>query len=36
VPGAPDTRWDDEDLGELKTLRGIDFEFVQAGPVTTW
>jgi hypothetical protein len=36
VTGAPDTRWDDEDLGDLKTLRGSDFEFVQAGPVTTW
>jgi hypothetical protein len=33
--GAPDRRWDDDDLGALKRLRGSDFEFVQAGPVTT-
>lgn len=35
VAGAPDPRWDDDDLGALKQLRGSDFEFVQAGPVTT-
>jgi hypothetical protein len=35
VTGAPDTRWDDDDLDDLKKLRGSDFEFVQAGPVTT-
>jgi hypothetical protein len=33
--GAPDTRWSDEDLNALKRLRGSDFEFVEAGPVTT-
>ena len=33
--GAPDTRWDDDDLGDLKQLRGSDFEFVEAGTVTT-
>jgi hypothetical protein len=35
VTGAPDTRWDDGDLDALKKLRGADFEFVQAGAVTT-
>ncbi len=33
--GALDPRWDDEDLDALKELRGSDFEFVAAGPVTT-
>ncbi len=33
--GAPDARWSDSDLDALKRLRGSDFEFVQAGPVTT-
>src|SRR5512133_2772161 len=36
VTGAPDTRWDDDDLGDLEKLHGSDFEFVLAGPVTTW
>ena len=35
VTGAPDIRWNDDDLGDLKKLRGSDFEFVQAGTVTT-
>jgi hypothetical protein len=35
VTGALDPRWTDSDLGALKSLRGSDFEFVQAGPVTT-
>jgi hypothetical protein len=34
VTGAPDPRWDDEQLDALKSLRGSDFEFVEAGPVT--
>jgi hypothetical protein len=33
--GAPDPRWNDGDLDALKLLRGSDFEFVEAGPVTT-
>ena len=28
--GAPDDRWDNEDLGQLKTLDGSMFEFVDA------
>jgi hypothetical protein len=35
VTGAPDTRWSDADLDALKRLRGSDFEFVEAGTVTT-
>jgi hypothetical protein len=35
VTGATDARWDDDDLNTLKSLRGSDFEFVQAGPITT-
>jgi hypothetical protein len=34
VTGAPDSRWDDDDLDSLKRLRGSDFEFVQGGAVT--
>ena len=35
VSGAPDARWDDDQLNALKTLRGSDFEVVQMGAVTT-
>ena len=28
VSGAPDARWNDDELGELKSLRGDDFEVV--------
>jgi hypothetical protein len=34
VTGAPDSRWDDDDLNTLKRLHGSDFEFVDTGPVT--
>jgi hypothetical protein len=34
VTGAPDSRWDDDDLNTLKQLRGSDCEFVDTGPVT--
>jgi hypothetical protein len=30
--GAPDTRWDDNDLNNLKTIPGSDFEVVQMTP----
>ncbi|MFT7598694.1 MAG: hypothetical protein ACI8TP_001618 [Acidimicrobiales bacterium] len=30
LSGAPDTRWDNDDLGQLKTLNGSMFEFVDA------
>jgi hypothetical protein len=35
VSGATDPRWNDSDLDSLKTLMGSDFEFIQAGPITT-
>ncbi len=28
ISGAPDSRWDDEDLGQLKTIPGSAFEAV--------
>jgi hypothetical protein len=31
--GAPDSRWDDDDLHELHRIRGRDFEAVYSGPV---
>ncbi len=35
VTGATDTRWDDEDLDQLKTVPGSAFEVVDTGPVIT-
>ncbi|MCC6402633.1 MAG: hypothetical protein IT207_01345 [Fimbriimonadaceae bacterium] len=35
VSGAPDSRWNDEDLNQLKQLRGSDFEVVQMGEIVT-
>jgi len=32
VSGAPDARWNDEELGTLKRLTGNDFEVVKSGP----
>ena len=34
LSGAPDARWDDNELNTLKQLRGGDFEVVQTGPLT--
>ncbi|MEM9036961.1 MAG: hypothetical protein AAGD18_20365 [Actinomycetota bacterium] len=31
--GAPDVRWSDQDLNQIKTLVGSDFEFVDTGPI---
>ena len=31
-PGAPDARWDNDDLRALKRLKGSDFEVVSEGP----
>jgi hypothetical protein len=31
--GAPDARWDDADLEQLKAIPGTDFEVVDSGPV---
>ncbi|MFB3881639.1 MAG: hypothetical protein ACE149_10265 [Armatimonadota bacterium] len=33
VSGAPDPRWDDEDINTLKRVKGSDFEAVDTGPV---
>ena len=35
VSGAPDARWDEDQLGTHQTLRGRDFEVVPMGPITT-
>jgi len=33
ISGAPDSRWDDDELGELKTIKGSNFEVVKMGNV---
>ncbi|HEY2719458.1 MAG TPA: hypothetical protein VGI52_07490, partial [Solirubrobacteraceae bacterium] len=33
ITGAPDSRWNDEDLDQLKTVPGSDFEAVRSGPI---
>lgn len=33
LSGAPDPRWDDEELNTLKSLRGSDFEVVKMGTI---
>lgn len=33
ISGAPDPRWDDEDLSELSRVKGSDFEVVDTGPI---
>ena len=33
--GAPDPRWDDDDLGTLKRVKVRDFEVVMMGDVVT-
>lgn len=35
ISGAPDPKWDDEQLNTLKRLRGRDFECVNTGPLVT-
>jgi hypothetical protein len=35
ISGTTDTRWDDDDLGFLKTIPGSDFEAIETGPLTT-
>ena len=35
VSGAPDPRWNDNDLNTLKFLKGSDFEVVQMGTIET-
>jgi hypothetical protein len=33
ISGAPDHRWNDEDLSQLKTIKGRDFEVVYTGSI---
>jgi hypothetical protein len=33
ISGAPDSRWDDNELGELKSIPGKNFEVVKMGTV---
>ena len=33
ISGAPDDRWDDEDLSQLKKIKGKDFEVVYTGEI---
>jgi hypothetical protein len=33
--GAPDPRWDDDDLDQLEAISGTAFEVVDTGPVRT-
>ena len=35
ITGAADSRWDDDDLNQLKTVPGSAFEVVDTGPVRT-
>ena len=35
ITGSRDTRWDDEDLNQLKTVPGSAFEVVDSGPIIT-
>jgi hypothetical protein len=33
ITGAPDPRWDDEDLEQIKQVPGSEFEAVESGPI---
>lgn len=35
ISGAPDSRWDDDQLATLRLVKGKDFEVVHMGPLTT-
>ncbi len=35
VSGAPDSRWNDDELNTLKAIKGSDFEVVQMGTLET-
>jgi hypothetical protein len=35
ISGAPDPRWDDDELSTLKTIKGSNFEVVQMGTIVT-
>ena len=33
ITGAPDPRWDDEELATIKRVKGGDLEVVDTGPI---
>jgi hypothetical protein len=35
LSGAPDPRWNDDNLGTMKKIKGKDFEVIKMGPVVT-
>ncbi len=35
ISGAPDARWSDDDLSQIKTVPGSAFEAVETGPIVT-
>ena len=35
ISGAPDPRWNDDELSTLKTIKGSNFEVVQMGTIVT-
>jgi hypothetical protein len=35
ISGAPDVRWNDDQLREISRVKGSDLEVVQMGPATT-
>jgi hypothetical protein len=35
ISGAPDPRWDDNELASISGIKGSDFEVVQMGTVYT-
>lgn len=35
LSGAPDPRWSDDDLGNLKSIKGLNFEVVKMGTLVT-
>ena len=35
ISGAPDPRWNDDELSTLKVIKGSNFEVVQMGPIAT-
>jgi hypothetical protein len=35
ISGAPDPRWNDNELDSLKTIKGSNFEVVQMGTIVT-
>lgn len=36
ITGAPDNRWDNDDLQNLKKIKATDFEVVRMGDIVTW